>query len=237
MKRIQLIAAALCLVMLATVGVGVVAARQENPRQAGESSIYFYDVTASDTHGKGKLMIDVDKHTFVFNGQGFEPSAQIALRARAEGSSDYVQFAAGKATPSGNLHIAGTWEAAAAPADVVGATAYSTISALWLWNYGGFVAKIACYYSQDNGVAWLESGHSQGVVINEDFSVSLSDLGVPVNSLVKIHVVVVWGNDKTGSEVFEYVDPNVERSAWYIISGTTLNDLLQYNGILTWSRY
>lgn len=226
----------LCLMMIATVGAGAATAKQdENPGQAGTSSIYFYDVTASDTHGKGKLMIDVDKHTFVFNGQGFDPSAQIALRARAEGSPDYVLFATGKATPSGNLHIAGTWEAAAAPADVVGATAYPTISALWLWNYGGFVVKIACYYSQDNGVTWLESGHSPGIEISSDSWAYLHNLGVPVNSLVKIHAVVVWGNDRTGSEVFEYVSDDPEKFAYYYIGGTTLNNWIEYHGIWTWS--
>jgi len=228
----------LCLMMIAAVGAGAATATQdENPSQAGKSSIYFYDVAASDTHGKGKLVIDVDKHTFVFNGKGFDPSAQIALRARADGSPDYVLFATGKATPSGNLHIAGTWEAAAAPADVVGATSYSEISGLWLKNLGGFVVKIACYYSQDNGVTWLESDHSPGIVIGTEYSVALDLLGVPVNSLVKIHAVVVWGNDRTGSEVFEYVDPVGDRYAYYTIGGTTLNAWLQYDGILTWTRY
>ncbi len=104
------VAVVLCL-MIATAGAAT-ATQDENPSQAGKSSIYFYDVAASNTHGKGKLMIDVDEHTFVFNGQGFDPSAQIALRARVEGSTEYVQFATGKATPSGNLHMAGTWEAA-----------------------------------------------------------------------------------------------------------------------------
>lgn len=231
-------AVVLCLMMIATAGAGAATATQdENPRQAGKSSIYFYDVAASDTHGKGKLMIDVDQHLFVFNGQGFDPSARIALRARAEGSPDYVLFATGKATPSGNLHIAGTWEAAA-PADVVGATAYPTITGLWLCNEGGFIVHIACYYSQDNGVTWLESKHSDvGIEIGSESQNSLVGLGVPVNSLVKIHAVVVWGNDKTGSEVFEYVSPDGERYAYYTIGGTTLNDWLRYEGILTWSRY
>src|SRR5512139_3991244 len=87
----------LCLMIIATVGASAATATQdENPSQAGKSPVYFYDVAASDTHGKGKLMVDVDKHTFVFNGQGFEPSAQIALRARAAGSDDYAIFATGK---------------------------------------------------------------------------------------------------------------------------------------------
>ncbi len=54
MNRNTLIAVALCLMMIATAGAGVVSARQdENPKQAGKSSIYFYDVEATDTHGSG----------------------------------------------------------------------------------------------------------------------------------------------------------------------------------------
>ncbi len=110
-----LIAIALCLIMLTTVGTGVVAAKQtENPRQAGASSIYLYDVAATDSHGTGKLQINVDKHTFVFNGKGLDPNTLYVLRYRIESSTDFRVFASGKATPSGNLHVAGTWEAGAA---------------------------------------------------------------------------------------------------------------------------
>ncbi|MGZ4944304.1 MAG: hypothetical protein ACXVIG_07205 [Halobacteriota archaeon] len=137
MKRMTLTAIALCLIMIATVGAGVVAAKQENPHQAGKSSIYFYDVTAPDEHGKGKLQINLDKHTFVFNGQGFTPSQQIELKAKAVGSTDYAVFATGKATPSGNLHKAGTWEAAAAPANVVASSGFVvTIDSAILYQWG-----------------------------------------------------------------------------------------------------
>ena len=239
MKRMQLIAAALCLVMITTLGAGVVAAQQtENPSQAGKSSIYFYDVAPTDTHGEGKLMVDVNRHTFVFNGQDFEPSAPIALRARAAGSDDYVIFATGKATPSGNLHIAGTWEAAAAPAEVVGSTYYPPISGFCLNNNGWFVAKVAYYYSTDGGATWTESDSSPGIIRRDDEWVELCDLGVPVNSLVKIHVVVVAGNDRTGSEVFQSVStPDhtiLPTYAWYRIDGTTLKNFLEYMGSLTW---
>ncbi len=137
MKRIQLIAAALCLIMLTTVGVGAVAAKQtENPRQAGTSSIYFYDVAATATHGKGTLQINLAKHTFEFTGQGFTPSAQITLRARAAESADYTIFALGKTKPSGNIHIAGTWGAAAAPANVVASDQWPTIDSAIIYQWG-----------------------------------------------------------------------------------------------------
>ncbi|MGZ4892258.1 MAG: hypothetical protein ACXV2B_08410 [Halobacteriota archaeon] len=130
MKRMQLIAVALCLIMLTTVGAGVVAAQQENPRQAGKSSIVFYDVAATDTHGKGKLQINLDKRTFEFNGQGFAPSMMYNLKATTASGDAYV-FASAKSTAAGQLHAAGTWSttAAAQPGSegfgIVAATVFS----------------------------------------------------------------------------------------------------------------
>ncbi|MGZ4904668.1 MAG: hypothetical protein ACXV5I_07635, partial [Halobacteriota archaeon] len=73
MKRMTLIAVALCLIMITTVGAGVVTAKQdENPSQAGASSIFFFDVKATDDHGAGKFMINVKEGKFVFNGKGFD---------------------------------------------------------------------------------------------------------------------------------------------------------------------
>ncbi|MGZ4937053.1 MAG: hypothetical protein ACXV4C_10975 [Halobacteriota archaeon] len=114
MKRMQLIAAALCLIMIATVGAGVVAAKQqENPRQAGASSVYFYDVAATDGHGKGILKIDVKQKTFLFNGQGFAPSQTFMLLARTA-SGDAFLFGSAQSTAAGNLHAAGKWSTSTA---------------------------------------------------------------------------------------------------------------------------
>ena len=92
----------------AQAGGGATSAEQENPRQAGKSSIYFYDVEATDTHGFGQLKIDVKKRTFVLIGKDFPPSVQINLQARQVESEDYVLFGSGKTTPSGQLSMHGT---------------------------------------------------------------------------------------------------------------------------------
>jgi hypothetical protein len=179
MNRTTLIAVTLCLVLIAAVGAGVVAAKQDsNPRQAGNSSVYLYDVVATDTHGSGKLMINVDQHTFVFNGKDFEPSAIIGLRARAADSTDFRVFASGTATPSGNLHIEGAWteEIGAEPASpdfVVGLTkvytatiqhAYSTEPCYTL-VYTDTAGTFTIYLPADQ-ITFAEGGHALPSVIS-----------------------------------------------------------------------
>ncbi len=109
-----------------------------------------------------------------------------------------------------------------------------------LMQNGWFVAKIACYYSTDNGNTWTESGHTDGIVLFAEKSVTLDDLGVPggdtvvpTGVLVKIHVIVVAGKDRTGSEVFEHFYTPVREGkhyAYYAISGATWNPKLEYRG-------
>jgi hypothetical protein len=218
----------LSLMMMTTSAAGGNTVTQENPRQAGKSSIYFYDVERTDTHGSGQLVIDMDKHTFVFIGKDFVPSSHIALRARAVDSTGYVVFASGKATPSGNLHIAGTWEADTPPAEI--ATSIGGLYAFLLQNDGGFIAKVACYYSTDGGVTWTESDHSDNILLDQEKWVELPDLGVPEYALVKIHVIVKAGKDRTGSEVFEsWYYPGWTCTGYYHIKGTTWNPKLYYD--------
>ncbi|MGZ4928214.1 MAG: hypothetical protein ACXV76_08030 [Halobacteriota archaeon] len=114
MKRMQLIAAALCLMMITTVGAGAVAAKQtENPRQAGASQVYIYNLAPADGHGKGILKIDTKQNTYLFNGQGFAPSQVYILEAKTASGDAYV-FGSMKSTAAGNAHAAGKWSATAA---------------------------------------------------------------------------------------------------------------------------
>jgi hypothetical protein len=220
----------LCLFFVAgsaQAGAGGNSAKQDGQLwQAGESSIYFYDVEPGDTHGRGKLMIDLEKYTFVFNGQGFVPSEQITLRARAADSTEYVEFAKGKATPSGNLHIAGTWEAADAPADVL--LDYPYILGFWLKNNGWFAVQVAFKYSTDGGTTWKVSDHWDSITLGNDYKVPYNYLGVPDNALVKLKAEVVAGDDKTASEVFRVINSGCW--GYYTISGTTQNVKLSYTG-------
>jgi hypothetical protein len=216
------------LMMIAPAVAGAAPAQQDqNPRQAGESSIYFYDVAPTDAHGQGRLQINLDKHTFEFNGQGFDPTAHISLRVRAEGSNEFVRLAAGKVTPSGNLHFAGTWEADVTPAEVVADTYYGPLRGFSFTNEGGFVARLSCYYSADR-VTWQEGVQIKGISLNEHVWYDFFDLGVPLDVWVKIHIEVVGGKDRTGSEVF--VSSAFGPYEDYVITGTTLKPVLTCYG-------
>jgi hypothetical protein len=226
MKRNTLIAVVLCVMMIATAGAGGNSAKQDNPRQAGKSSVYFYDVDATDTHGSGQMVIDVDKHTFVFIGKDFMPYLQILLEAKEAGGTDYAVFASGQVTPSGNVHIAGTWKSEAAPVDVV--CNWEMIGMFRLSNSGGFIAQIACYYSTDDGITWHESGHTSDIAVTQTKDVYLGDLGVPDYAWVKIHAIVIGGKDRTHDQVYQYVSWMASCGAEYDIKGTTWNPTLYF---------
>ena len=72
-------------------------------------------------------------------------------------------------------------------------------------------------------------------VRGDDITMPLESLGVPEHALVKIHVVVKAGKDRTGSEIFEsdysYFTYWGFYCAEYGITGTTGNPKLTYYGI------
>ncbi|MEN6342652.1 MAG: hypothetical protein ABFC89_08850 [Methanospirillum sp.] len=180
MKRMLLFTVALCILLLA--GAGVVAAKQDaNPRQAGASPVYHFDVPATDTHGPGTLMINLDERKFIFNGKGFEPGQKYILHYSTADSADLRVFVSATATPSGNLHVEGTWSGVyAAPSATgfgVGASAVMT----------GTIQRAAgeyCYkltyaagdqtltsYLPANEITFGEEGHALPNVIAEPAAV------------------------------------------------------------------
>lgn len=114
---------------------------------------------------------------------------------------------------------------------MAGATQWPWVSCFELYNEGGFVARLACYYSMDDGATWKESGHTDAAHIGVTASACLYTLGVPDGALVKIHAIVVGGKDRTGSTVFRYHYDNYTLHGGptysYSISGTTLNPTLR----------
>ncbi len=110
---------------------------------------------------------------------------------------------------------------------------HTTISHFGLLNQGWFVVKLAFLYSTDGGVTWKESEHTGGIVMSEDVKVNIRGYGVPSDALVRIHVIVVGGPDRTGSEVWQHYWPtdildDQGMTAYYSISGTTFNPRLDY---------
>jgi len=74
---------------------------------------------------------------------------------------------------------------------------------------------------------WLESEHVDGIAIGGSVWTDLGTLGVPTGALVKIHVEVVAGKDRTGSGLFQY-ECWESLYAEYTIQGTTWNPKQEY---------
>lgn len=122
MKKLFLLV--LCFFLVAgsaQAGAGGNSAKQDNPRQAGNSPIYFYDIQSKspDSNGHGTLIINTDKKTFIFNGQDFTPMQIVHIKV--DTGSEFQLIAGGKSTKMGNLHIQGSWEGTLPRQGTVGA--------------------------------------------------------------------------------------------------------------------
>ncbi len=166
MKRMTLIAVALCLVLLTTLGAGAVTAKQEaSLHQAGKSSVYFVDVAATDTHGKGKAMINLEEHKIVFTGKGFEPGTTYWLRSEASGTQT-LGFAV--ANHAGNLNFQGTWKSINAPA----------ASALRLSSTDmtpSFTATFKSYSAQNYAIWTIDASSSTGPIYRYELNCYYKD--------------------------------------------------------------
>ncbi len=115
----------------------------------------------------------------------------------------------------------------------VGGGSFPPVCIFELHNDGVFIAKLACYYSTDGGVTWHESIHTDGISKNGYIEATLYEdgLNVPNYALVRIHAIVVGGSDRTGSEIYQYIEglpPAGHYCAEYSISGTTLTSKLSF---------
>lgn len=230
MKRT--IALLFLVLLIGTANAGTI---KDNPRQAGESSIHFYDVEANDKHGSGRLVIDTDRHTFMFNGQDFKPNHHVYLQFKTDG--DLAVSASGRATPSGNLHIAGTWELDAVPTFVDAVSYYYPVaSGFDLTNSGGFMAKLAVLWTTewDNAegpINWKETSATDSFGLNKSRRVNFEELGIPYGAYVRIHAIVVGGKDQSGDWYYYETGPCYIPGYCYpvyTISRTTWNPILEW---------
>ncbi len=240
MKRI-LIIAVLAVLLMSTAGATAAMAAP-----TGKAAVRQFDVEIAGG-GTGKLTINPAQQTFVFNGHGAAPTQMYYLSISVVDDTlgrVLIDLDATAAAADGSIHMKGQCTATMAQLDDtetpprvfvsprVGGDVYTPITGMDLQNKGGFVAKLACYYSTDGGVTWTESDHTGGITSPFWLSEYLKTLHVPNDALVKIHVIVVAGKDRTGVELFQYKDVDwVYHWAQYEISGTTLNPTLKYTGL------
>lgn len=240
MNRISLLTVA-CALLVAPAGPTATASAS----QSGHSPIYHFDVTYYNTVTVvGKLTVNTKNATlpsYVLVVHGLKPSTKYTFGCTAGGE---IATLFSKETPKagafvieGNFPLDDLEDLESAQFWVMETPlgSYTPIQGFYLYNLGGFVAKIACYYSTDDGVTWQETGHTDGIAFGNDVGAYLDDLGVPDGALARIHAIVVWGNDRTGSEVFQYVywppDPMLRyHFPQYKITGTTLNASLYWTG-------
>jgi len=218
-------------------------ATPKSGKQAGHSPVYQLDVTYNGTVA-GKVTVNTSNAQlpgYVLVAHGLKPNTKYTFGYTTP--EDVYTIGSTDTPKAGALVIKGTF-----PLDDVedlqsaefwvmetppGWAESDVIYGFDLRNEGWFIAQLACYYSTDGGVTWKESSHTDGIYRTEWGGAVLSDLGVPNGALVRIHAIVVAGNDKTGSEVFRYQDyAYYGHYYWavYYISGTTLNDTLEFEG-------
>jgi len=109
------------------------------------------------------------------------------------------------------------------------------IGKMSLKNQGGFVARIAFSYFDDDGEKKISS-HTGDLTLGFTQTVDPGDLGVPDGTVIAMHVFVVWGQDNEARKSFLYEKGNAA-TAHYIISGTTLNNTLALIEMNEWTNW
>lgn len=100
-----------------------------------------------------------------------------------------------------------------------------------LYNNGGFVACIKFVYMGDDGMEH-EVRATEGYPVLQTREASPGDCGVPDGSLVWLKVGVAAGYDNKSQRCFIYRAGN-QQVADFAISGTTLDNSLQFKGLRT----
>ena len=241
MKKLFLMV--LCFFLVAAsaqAGAGGNSGKQENPRQAGKSSIYFYDVeckSVGDNNGYGRLVINTEKKTFMFIGQDFTPMQHVHIKVT---TGNHVEILAqGKSTKTGNLHIQGQWEGTFLPIEgsVAAYYYYDPAFGFELTNVGGYVCHIKIRWSEDGGGTWhTTEKQTDGVSLGETYRMHIDNLEddthiIPENALVKMKLVIVGGDDVWTDETYTRVHgyPPGYCFPYYTSRGTTWNALFDYD--------
>ncbi len=165
MKR-TLTIATLCVLLLATIGTTAAVAEQKE-----KSSVYHFDIKASDSHGPGKLTINLNKHTFVFTGKGFRPDTRYWLWCEA---LDHA-FGSVVANSAGNVNFQGTWPQSIPT--VPATTAFALIPSLPTGSMtASFTASFHRYSDADHLGTWeIDASSSTGPIYRYELNCYYKD--------------------------------------------------------------
>jgi len=215
--------------------------------QHGHLPIASFDVM-HDGEVVGELRVNTVKaktQTYVLVAEGLTPNTKYTFGYFTIPAEDPHLLGSEETNKSGVLHMHGILRPEVAQ-DLESLQFWLTetgtgdeynewIYGLRLYQDGWFIAQLGVRYSTDDGVTWNEYVLESNLLRGDRISMPLMSLGVPENALVKIHVKVIAGKDRTGSEVFEsdysYFTHWGYRYAEYGIAGTTGNPKLTYYGI------
>ena len=104
------------------------------------------------------------------------------------------------------------------------------IGKISLKNNGGFVVRLEFEHYNDATGKWIRTGGTGDITVGFSKTASPGEHGVPDGCMVRLHVNVIWGSDKTSTEMFIYKSGS-NNVAGYAISGTTLNNHLEFRGV------
>ena len=242
-KLLSLLFTVACALLVSTIAPIATVSEARN----GHSPIDSFDVM-HDGEVVGEVRVNTAKAkttTYVLIADGLTPNTNYTFGYFTIPAEDPHLLGSKDTTTSGVLPMHGILR----PEDVQDLTSapfwvtetgpgdddHEWIYGIRLYQDGWFIAQLGVRYSIDNGVTWKEYVLESNLKRDERISMPLKSLGVPEHALVKIHVKVIAGKDRTGSEVFEsdysYFTYWGDRYAEYGIAGTTGNPKLTYYGI------
>jgi hypothetical protein len=231
---------------------GNAGATKDNPRQAGKSSVYFYDVECSSDPnpdcikckpcaGYGTVVIDIEKKTFNFIGHNYAPMSKV----RVENLGATIK---GKVTPSGNIHVQGTLPEGfiVPPPGTVGASwgYYDPVFGFTGQNLGGYNCHLKIRWSTDDGATWHTTDtETKALSFGESYKIYIEDFDpgniIPDHAEIQLKARVVGGDDtwtsdiwyyaKGGDPMFCFPDCEMHGPTWNASISVFENNLCQYN--------
>lgn len=226
-------------------------------QQKGHSPIYHFDVMHNEAvAGQVKVNTAQKRPTYTLVVDGLTPNTNYMFGYKSTASDVLWVLGASETKDTGALRMharlsdkslrdlwgAQFWVAETGVGDAEPYWDNQEINSVRLEQDGWFIARLQFYYSVDGGQTWLWSKQTDNLLLYDTIEVWFADGWVPDNALIRVHVEVLAGKDRTDSRVFT---AKYSLSPWgwdnyqptYNISGTTGNPKLEYYGTLVWDNY